>query len=162
VLVEGNFFEHNTRYGFFYEVSYDAIIRNNVLRNNGTDRMWRGGGMRIATSENVEIHSNLFDDNKYSTLFANWEDRGSGAYGEFQLVDLYVHDNVFVMTEGWLGSSWGKEDIADPAANNRFENNSYFINDLSRSWWIWRPTGFMGWAKWQSLGFDTSWSLSKI
>lgn len=162
VLVEDNFFEHNTRYGFFYEASFDATIRDNVIRDNGTDRTWYGGGIRISTSSNVEIYFNLFDDNKYSTLFANWEDRGAGAYGVFELKNLYVHDNVFVMTRGWVGSSWGKAEIADPAANNRFESNHYLVDDLSRSWWIWTPNGFMDWKKWGSLNFDATGTLSSL
>jgi parallel beta-helix repeat protein len=160
VLVEHNVFENNTRLGFFYETSFDAVIRNNIFRNNGTDPDWSGGGLAISTSKNVEVYANRFEDNKYSTLFVNWVDREPGSYGTPETTGLYVHDNVFIITEGWIGSSWGKEEIGSPEANNRFEGNDYFVADPAGEWWIWPPGGFTDWEGWQSLGFDTTGSLA--
>ncbi|MGH9890404.1 MAG: right-handed parallel beta-helix repeat-containing protein [bacterium] len=161
VLIEGNVFEKNTRFGLHYETSFDAVIRNNIFRNNGTDRAWLGGGVRIASSKNVQIHDNIFDDNKYSTLFANWVDRGSGVYGTHETTNLEVRDNEFIMTEGWLGSSWGKEEIGSPEANNRFADNSYVVDDLNQQWWVWLPGGFTDWEGWHRNGFDRNGTLSR-
>ena len=36
--------EANSRNGFLHEVSFDALIRNNVFKENGTDRSWMGSG----------------------------------------------------------------------------------------------------------------------
>ncbi len=155
ILVEDNVFEANTRSGFFYEVSYDAVIRNNLFKGNGTDPGWPNrAGLWIQTSKNVEVVGNRFEDNNYSTLFANWTDRGSGDYGEFETTNLYVHDNVFKMSRGWVGSSWGLDAIGAASSNNRFEANTYIVPDVTRKWWTWRPGGFVGWATWRSYGFD--------
>ena len=68
ILIENNVFENNTRSGLFYEVSYDAVIRQNIFRHNATDPAWRGSGMSILSSKNVEVLENRFEDNGYSTL----------------------------------------------------------------------------------------------
>jgi hypothetical protein len=162
VMVENNVFEANTRFGFFYEVSFDAVIRNNVFRNNGTDPTWSGSGLRISTSKDVEVYGNRFEDNKYSTLHVSWTDREPGNYGIPETTGLYVHDNTFVMTEGWLGASRGKEEISSPEANNRFERNDYALPDTAAEWWTWLPDGFMDWNGWRSLGFDRTGSLSLL
>jgi hypothetical protein len=162
VLVENNFFTDNARYGFFYEVSWRAVIRHNVFRNNGTDREWSGGGLRVSTSKDVEVDANLFDLNRHSTLFVNMTDRGSGLYGTFRTENLFVHDNVFMMSEGWVGCSRGTDEISSPTANNLFEANRYLVSDLARKWWIWRPSGFMDWQQWQAQGFDITGTLSTL
>ncbi len=160
IVVEANRFEGNSRNGFFYEVSFDAVIRNNVFQGNGTDRSWMGSGIRIATSKNVEIVGNRFEDNGYSTLFANWADRGAGAYGEHETTHLNVHDNIFKLSTGWIGSSWGLEKIAAPSAQNRFDRNIYVVPDPMERWWIWGSGSFLTWAQWRSLGFDVNGEVS--
>jgi parallel beta-helix repeat protein len=164
VLVDGNVFENNTRYGFFYEASSDAVIRNNTFRNNGipgrVTPAWIGTGIRVATSTNVEVHHNLFDDNKWSSLSVNWQDRPGGG----QTTGLYVHDNTFHMTEGWVGASEGESDIGDGSSNNRFRNNHYYVSDPAEEWWRWPSSGRfekLTWEEWRSLGFDVSGSLSR-
>ena len=160
IVVENNRFEANSRNGFFYEVSFDALIRNNVFKDNGTDRSWMGSGIRIASSKNVEIVGNVFEGNDYSTLFANWVDRGSGAYGIHETTNLNVHDNTFTMNAGWIGSSWGLERIAAASAHNRFARNTYVVPDPTKRWWIWGSSGFLTWTEWRSLGFDVDGEVS--
>ena len=36
-LYEGNLVEHNANVGIFHEISYDAVIRNNIVRDNGLE-----------------------------------------------------------------------------------------------------------------------------
>ncbi len=160
VLVEDNVFEANTRYGFFYEVSYAAVIRNNVFRRNATDPTWMGSGLRIASSRDVEVVGNRFDHNRFSTLSVNWADRGSGSFGEHELTNLYVHDNEFLLDQGWIGSPYGLEDITTASANNRFQSNRYVVPSTARSWWMWGPGKLIGWSKWNSFGFDLDGSVS--
>ena len=160
IVVENNRFEANSRNGFFYEVSFDALIGNNVFKDNGTDRSWMGSGIRIASSKNVEIVGNVFEGNDYSTLFANWVDRGSGAYGIHETTNLNVHDNIFTLNAGWIGSSWGLERIAAASAHNRFARNTYVVPDPTKRWWIWGSNGFLTWTEWRSLGFDVDGEVS--
>ncbi len=168
ILIEGNTFADNARYGLFYEVSFDATIRNNTFRSNGIDfgltQHWVGGGIRISTSKNVDIYDNLFQDNRWSSLFASWVDREAGAYGVPTTTELHVHDNTFDMVGGFVGSSEGKPDIGLASSDNRFDNNTYHVTDVSSQWWRWPIDGSfqaMNWDTWRGLGFDVSGSLSQ-
>jgi hypothetical protein len=66
------------------------------------------------------------------------------------------------MREGWLGSTGGGVEIGELAANNRFVANDYFVTDLARNWWSWRPNGFVGWEGWRLLNFDATGTLTRI
>ena len=79
VRVVHNRFVRNTRSGFFYEVSYAAVIRNNVFQANGSDPAWMGSGLRVASSQDVEVSGNRFKNNRFSTLSVDSGGRGSGA-----------------------------------------------------------------------------------
>jgi hypothetical protein len=162
IVVEDNFFSQNTRFGLFYEVSYRATIRRNVFRGNGTTRAWYGGAIWISTSKNVSVENNRFEYNQYSSFFVNSVARGSGIQGTYVTQNLLVSNNIFLMNQGWVGSSWGDDTIGSLMSNNRFENNEYRVNDLGRRWWIWRPTGFSTWQSWKGLGFDTSGLLAQL
>lgn len=159
ILVQDNVFEANSRYGFFYEVSYDAVIRNNVFSENGTDPTWQGSGLRIGSSKNVEVAGNRFENSRWSTLNVNWANRGTGAYGAHQLTGLFVHDNVFQLRNGWVGTPYGLDVITAASSNNRFQANRYIVPDLSGSWWMWGPGKRIGWAKWNAFGFDLGGSV---
>jgi hypothetical protein len=60
VLYEENLVERNRDIGIFHEISFDAVIRNNVLRHNGLgDRGWFWvSDIVLAASEGVEVHDN--------------------------------------------------------------------------------------------------------
>lgn len=80
-LFEGNFIESNDGEGIWYEISYNATIRNNTLRRNawvsGTRNLGSpgpaiylsesGGDARLASSVSgapkIRIYGNLFEDN---------------------------------------------------------------------------------------------------
>jgi hypothetical protein len=160
ITVENNRFESNSRHGFLYEVSYDAVIRNNVFKLNATDAAWMGSGLRIASSKNVEVSGNLFENNRFSTLTVNSADRGSGKYGLHETTGLNVHDNVFKLSNGYVGASYGLAKITSAAADNRFLNNDYVVPDVSKTWWMWGPSKRIGWAGWRGFGFDLDGSVT--
>jgi hypothetical protein len=59
-LFERNVIENNQGAGLYYEISFNAVIRNNILRHNGSARrgwFW-GNDILIAASERVEIYAN--------------------------------------------------------------------------------------------------------
>lgn len=157
VLFEGNLVERNADAGIFYEISFDAVIRNNVVRLNGTGAegqqgspwFW-GAGIQIAASERVEVYGN-------TVVVA--ADRGSG----IMLIDqarepvaprreLYrtagnvVRDNRIVYL-GRAGTSGGASDVGPTNPNrgiietaaNRFDANAYVFTqkDVGRAAFIW-------------------------
>ena len=157
--VENNVFEKNSRFGFFYEASFDGVVRNNVFRNNGQSTKWNGSGLWISTSKNVEVYGNTFEGNKYSTIAVTWTDRGtSSVYGERQLANLNVHDNVFKLSEGFVGVPYGESRIY--TSNNRFEDNQWLVTNTLGQWWNWK--GMTGWSGWRSYGFDDAGTIGTL
>ena len=59
-VYEDNLVENNQYSGICHEISFKAVIRNNVLRNNGKgDRGWFwGADITIAASQDVEVTGN--------------------------------------------------------------------------------------------------------
>jgi parallel beta-helix repeat protein len=159
-LVEGNVFENNTRYGLFYETSFRAVVRNNEFTNNGTPQKWAGAGLWISNSKDMRIHDNVLSNNKYSALAMSWVDRGSSPlYGPYEVANVFVHDNVIRMVDGFVGVPFAETEIY--SSNNRFEANRYVVADPDGQWWRWQGEG-KTWEQWQSLGFDTTGSVSPI
>jgi parallel beta-helix repeat protein len=60
VVYEDNLVENNQYSGIFHEISFNAVIRNNLLRNNGRgDRGWFwGADITISASQDVEVTGN--------------------------------------------------------------------------------------------------------
>jgi parallel beta-helix repeat protein len=58
VVYEDNLVERNHDSGIFHEISYNAVIRNNVVRYNGISlKKWVwGADILVAASQDVEVH----------------------------------------------------------------------------------------------------------
>ncbi len=84
---EGNYVSNNSLEGIADEISYDAVIRNNVVVNNGfeTRSGWLdGAGILIASSPNAEVTGNLVVGN-WNGIGITQTDRGSGLHGPHQV-----------------------------------------------------------------------------
>jgi hypothetical protein len=126
-LYEENRTEDNVGAGIFHEISYKAVIRHNVVRRNGfgfSAWLW-GAGILIAASPEVEVYENLVEGNA-DGIGAIQQNRGSGRYGPYEIWNLWVHDNVVLMTTGQTGLV---QDVGDrsyfTSRNNRFDRNNY-------------------------------------
>jgi parallel beta-helix repeat protein len=156
-LYEENVVEDNTNMGIFHEISYDAIIRNNTVRRNGfADSRWLwGSGILIAGSPNVEIYGNIVEDNA-GGIGAIQQNRGSGDYGPYKLRNLWVNGNTVRKQIGQSGVARddGDEDVFTAAGNNRFDNNTYILDSLSRSRFAWN--GNRNWDTWRGFSQDAN------
>jgi parallel beta-helix repeat protein len=161
-LLENNIVEDNQQMGIFYEISRDAVIRNNTVRRNGlaywVPERW-GDGILIAASPGVEVYGNTLSGN-LGGIMAIQQPRGSGAYGPNEIEDLYVHDNDVTMSHADGDPNWNGflNDTADvtyfTARNNRFEANTYHVDD-DTAYFTWDYTGYLTFVQWQSFGHDT-------
>jgi parallel beta-helix repeat protein len=137
-LYENNTSDDNDWMGIIHEISYSAIIRNNIVRRNGFGYPdWiAGAGILVAGSPDVEIYGNSLDGNA-DGIGAMQQNRGSGAYGPYEVWNLWVHDNFIANSAGWTGLV---QDVGDTAPftsrNNRFERNHYQLgsNPLPFTW----------------------------
>lgn len=154
-LYEDNFVEGNENMGIFHETSYDATIRGNSVSGNGfafDEWLW-GAGILVAASSNVEIYENTVSDNA-DGIAGIQQDRGAGQDGPFEVMNLYVHDNVIAMTSGETGLV---QDIGDDSVfqekGNRFESNTYQLGSAEKYFhWLNRPRTSQEWV---DFGNDT-------
>jgi hypothetical protein len=161
VTFESNTIENNSSGGIFYETSFDAVIRNNVVRNNaaefaGKSCYW-GAQIHLNDSQNVEIYGNTVESSDGSNgICAVDIDRTTP--GSAKVANLYVHDNVVnVRLTGTTGLA-GRPSSYDASANNRFTNNTYYVTDTSKKAWAW-STYPVTWSQWHGYGNDVTGSL---
>jgi nitrous oxidase accessory protein NosD len=126
VLIEHNLIEDNFAEGIFFEISQDAIIRDNRVYGNGhrgAGWYW-DGGITIASSSDVEIYRNRLSGN-YNGITGTQQDRPDSSPPLHLLDDLDVHDNLICATAG------GEHPIgvgADNGANLAARNISFADN----------------------------------
>jgi len=167
-LYENNLIEDNARGGIFHEISYDAVIRNNTLRRNGTgkDFPWwtTGAGIEVVSSRNVEVYGNTLVDNWQGITALN-DHRGSGNNGPWVVTNLYVHDNHVTsrINEGGGGRSGAVDtannDVYLSSANNRFQRNTYELG-TNANYFIWAGQDINE-SQWRGYGFDTTGSFQR-
>jgi len=94
-VIERNRVEDNYGRGVFYEISYDAVIRNNTFARNGFNApvLLRGGCIGVVSSSNVEVYGNTCVGDK-DGITGVQDERGSGPRGHYDLTNLNVHDNA--------------------------------------------------------------------
>ena len=101
---EDNVIVHNTISGISYEISYNAIIRNNTLIGNGygDTRGWGWGAeISIQNSQNVQVYGNRVDmTGGVNGIVLIQQNRGSGAYGTYTTTGNQIHDNIIVDRDG--------------------------------------------------------------
>jgi hypothetical protein len=155
-LYESNRVEDNTEMGIFHEISYRAVIRYNVVKRNGFGYPdWiAGAGILVAGSPDVEVYGNLVEENA-DGIGGMQQNRGSGAYGPYELRNLWVHDNVIINNSGWTGVA---QDINDKSfftnKNNRFTNNTYQLGSSQYPFqWM---DGERTLAEWLNYGHDST------
>jgi Right handed beta helix region len=143
VLYESNVVERNHSDGIFHEISFNAVIRNNVVRHNGiaNKRWFWGDDILIAASQDVEVYGNtltvspgscgivLIDQ---SRPFEGGYGRTEGG-GNYKTRNNKIHDNE--MTFEGAACAGGASD-AKPGddnftiitdGNNLFDGNVYRV-----------------------------------
>jgi Right handed beta helix region len=105
-LYEGNRVEDNAEAGIFHEISYAAVIRNNVVRRNGSEAVPKGGvtgaGILVSVSSDVDVAGNTVEGNR-NGIIAIQDRRGAGAFGAYALRNVWVHDNRMPQQGGTSG-----------------------------------------------------------
>jgi hypothetical protein len=154
VLYEDNLVENNALSGIFHEIGYDAIIRNNIARNNNTARigksLWWGANIYLNTSQNVEIYGNTVEGGNGIGITDTGSHKGNATYGPLLARNNYIHNNVIKLTTGSQSGVMGI--AADAGKNNRFVNNTYYLANLNAKHFQW--SGVFTKEGWMGLGQD--------
>jgi parallel beta-helix repeat protein len=101
-LIENNLVVGNRASGIYYEISQDAVIRNNHVFRNGLDagaEFAGGGGITVASSFNVEVYGNRLSGNN-NGITGTQQDRPDSTPPVHLLNGLHIHDNVICATDG--------------------------------------------------------------
>jgi len=158
--ITGNRIRDNAADGIRYEISYQAVIDQNVVESNGfgTGRgsggsLWDGGGININTSADVQVRDNLVKDNR-NALSIQSRTRGDGPRGTYVLKNVVVEGNLVVMTDATsaTGVVENKRSPTQPGTVT-FRRNSYELTGNTENPFTYHGRT-MTWSEWQEAGFD--------
>jgi len=161
ITFEGNLVEDNEQFGIHYEISFNAVIRNNTLRRNGYGAFEGPGqaGIYVFSAKNVEIYQNLLEYNGWGIV--GWQDaRGwSSVYNQaYEIQNMYVHDNWIVQNGGINGLA---QLVSDPSyyswRNNTFQNNWYYLMGNADFYWADQHLNKYGWKNYGQDVTGTIW-----
>ncbi|WIM12349.1 MAG: hypothetical protein OJF58_003311 [Enhydrobacter sp.] len=136
VLYEDNLIENNRYMGIHHEISFRAVIRNNVVRHNGSGkRSWFwGADIDVAASEGVEVTGNkLTVDAGGCGIVLIDQGRRSDSGREYKTRNNVVHDNEITFEgapcAGGVSDTMPGDANFDIIAkgNNRFDGNTYRV-----------------------------------
>jgi Right handed beta helix region len=161
-LYEYNTVTDNLSDGIAHEISYDAIIRNNITVRNGLNNtvwLW-SANISIQNSQNVEVHNNYVAiETVGDGISVIEQDRGSGAFGPYLSKNVNIHDNnivYHVINDNMSGAveDTGNTQFFTSAWNIRFDRNRYHATSLTRQVLEWqgRKTLTQAWASGQEVG----------
>jgi parallel beta-helix repeat protein len=152
-LFENNTVLNNAGEGIRHEISYDAVIRNNIVKGNYA-------GIVVSLSSNVDLSGNSVEvpANGVDGIRIANGNRGMGGYGPRVSHDVHVHNNVIT----FLGPR-GRSGLSGPlatAANVTFDFDEYHVAGGGDNHWIWGGP-MMSFGDLQKAGMELHGSVSK-
>ena len=182
-LYERNIVTNNSGAGIFHEISYDAVIRDNVVKGNGQTLypwLW-GAQILISTAQNVQVFNNVVE---VASAGGNGigivhQDRTSepGLYGTHKSANNFVYNNKITYladvgtNRSWSGGSPAPAQSGAAAdydwanfwrsGNNQFNFNNYHAPSLSAYHWTWGDLD-LNWSSFRSHGQDLNGTADTI
>lgn len=160
---DGNRVEDNTHVGIFHEISYDAVIKNNIVKRNGFGKqswVW-GPGILVAASPNTEVFGNTVEGN-YNGITVVQQTRGEKAtYGPHLVKNVHIHDNNINMSA--RGVSGFAQDVGNTGlftlSTVKFTANKYQLGTNARPF-HWQ-NGTRNVSEWQGYGQDVGGTFNR-
>jgi hypothetical protein len=178
-----NDIENNLGAGIAHEVSYDAVIWNNLVKNNGAIFIYgwlyqpqiliNSSGGAATTGGQIEITGNtVISGPNGGGIGLEQQDRttDSASYGPHIVQNVYIHDNTVDLSsaiyqpsqegvyppENGAGEDDG-EQLIFTSRDNRFVHNTYYLGSqtLARNSFNWMDK-IVGVSAWQEYGQDTT------
>jgi parallel beta-helix repeat protein len=143
---------NNRGQGITFEISYKAVIRNNVVEGNDD---W---GIIVRDSPDVQIYGNTIGRNANGPvmLFHRGRTDHPSKYGPHATKNVSVYRNTMTVQAG-SGVKVGGFDQAGGALfrnNNRYFDNVYHVESPTSKAFKWNGFG-LTYLKWRTLGLDT-------
>jgi hypothetical protein len=139
VVYEDNLVENNRHIGIFHEISFNAVIRRNVVRHNGDWRRWFWhADIGVAASQDVEVTGNTVtvEPGACGIVLID-QGRRSEAGKLYKTRNNTVHANEMTFegapcAGGASDTKPGDENFAVIAnGDNRFDANTYHVPSVS-------------------------------
>ncbi len=147
-LYEGNLVVSNETMGIFHEISYDAVIRNNIVKFNAPNyREWLyGAQILISNSSDVEVYNNEVVatlGGGHGIVIIEQKRIDSQRNIEYFSRGNHIHHNTIVHmdNDGVTGAGTDLAERADVFYNqsaNVFDNNTYYVANPVSTYWYWR------------------------
>ena len=165
-LYEKNVSFANQKEGIFHEISFDAVIRNNLVGDNGKSFAWLyGAQILVSTSQNVEVHSNVVEvpatyGNGISIIWQNrppWRGTGNNVHDNDVtfLSDAAIWQNTPAQTGAAADFSPATTEIFQ---QNSMNNNHYHATNAQARHFAW-ANGAKTFAELKAAGQEAAGSL---
>ena len=149
---------NNTGVGIQHEVSYSAVIRNNIVKNNSSICAdWLGNAqIRIMNSSNADVYGNTVEAIQGGNGIAVYnQSRGSGTLGPWVSINNNVHNNHITYNDPSLGMTGMQNDVVGLVlAGNKFDYNAYTSKGGGTYHWFWGEKR-LSFKQLQALGQET-------
>ncbi len=147
-LYDHNHTKSNREAGILHEVSYNAIVRNNVIENDGFSDLqktepWYGAGIIIAGSSDVEVLQNTVDNCMNGIVGTQPRRELSRRGTPYLLQNLNVHDNTISQGHGIAAGilcAGGLSNDVFLSRNNGFVHNQFRLGDAHAKCFAWLGT----------------------
>jgi hypothetical protein len=155
--------DHRSAAGIFYEISYGPAVirRNRIERQTGGPGWCYGAAILVSASGGVEIAENTITESGRGISLIS-QNRGTGAYGPYQVKDVWVHHNT-VDGQTQLAQAcqdWGDQGLY--TRNNRFDGNRYtHRGSATTTPFGWRDAA-RDWAGWRGQGLDSAGTYTRV
>lgn len=145
-LYDHNHTVSNWEAGILHEVSYHAIIRNNLIENDGYSDLqktepWYGAGIIIAGSSDVEVYGNTVTKCTNGIVGTQPQRELSPRGTPYLLQNLNVHDNIITQSQGVAAGVLRAGTLNDDvflSRNNRFAGNQFHLGDADAKYFAWK------------------------
>lgn len=166
VLFEKNVVTDNGLRGIQHEISFDAVIRDNVVERNGLDFddwLW-GAQILVQNSSGVDVYDNevVVSAAGGDGIALIQQDRGGSEVGPYITVNNRVYNNQITYL-GAVGQSGAVADFDQDgmlAGGNTFNFNVHRVANPNRRHWAWG--GFLNWNGFKASGQEGDGALVSL
>jgi Right handed beta helix region len=163
-LYEQNSVNNNSAAGISHEISFFAIIRNNIIWNNGPpncDWLW-AGQIQIQNSQQVRVENNIVLTSPLGCGHAIGlieQDRGWGPSGQYLTRDNTITKNlIFKLGDGATGAVADFPHTTLWTGNNIFDRNLYLTSGPDSGVFLWKGET-LNWDGFRSNGQEINGAL---
>jgi len=161
-IYENNHTKNNAGPGIFHEISFDAIIRNNIVEYDSLgaagSSLWWGAGIFLNSSSEVEIYGNQVSYCLHG-IGGSSTDHGSSPLNgrRYSIQNVNVHDNIITLNSGIAAGFVRDSSVVPPdiftSWNNHFDYNTYYLSDVNGRAFDWNDSDRTR-SEWQSYSND--------